>query len=99
MTIEVTESDGRTVEAARDAAFQSMILDNGGACNDVISIRAEGEREIHRIIDPVYILLRESGQGYNPVEIQHEQGRTLLTFHPAIHQDVLQGLEVLERRR
>jgi hypothetical protein len=100
LSIAVVEPDGRTLETVSDAIFESMILDTSGACNNVISVRAVNEREIvHEIIDPIFILLRESnGSGdYNPVEIEAENGKTLLTFRPAIHEDMLEGLDLIKR--
>lgn len=97
LNIEVVEPDGRRNQTASGAIFDRMELDTSDACNNVISIRAAGEREInHQIIDPIYILLRDSGSSgdYNPVEIQAENGQTRLTFHPAIHEDLLRGLEI-----
>jgi hypothetical protein len=95
LKIEVVGPDGRTVEAESGVIFDRMALDTSGACSNVISIRAANGREItHQIIEPLHILLRESNkQGdYNPVEIQAENGKTLLTFHPAIHEELLKGL-------
>jgi hypothetical protein len=97
LDIDVVEPDGRTVQTANGAIFDRMALDTSGACSNVISIQATDERELnHQIIEPIYIRLRESSdQGdYNPVEIQAESGRTLLTFHPAIHEELLKGLDV-----
>lgn len=98
LNIEVVEPDGRTVETANGAIFDRMALDTGGACSNVISVQAANEREInHQIIEPIHILLRESNEhgDYNPVEIQAENGKTLLTFHPAIHEELLKGLDLL----
>jgi hypothetical protein len=98
LNIEVEEPGGRKVETANGAIFNRMAFDTGGACSNVISIQAASEREInHEIIEPIHILLRESNNrgDYNPIEIQAENGKTLLTFHPAIHKELLEGLDLL----
>jgi hypothetical protein len=98
LNIEVVEPDGRTVETASGVIFDRMALDTSGGCSNVISVQGTNEREVnHQIIEPIHILLRESSDrgDYNPVEIQAENGKTLLTFHPAIHEELLKGLDLI----
>ncbi|MDB6016102.1 MAG: hypothetical protein JWR19_591 [Pedosphaera sp.] len=95
VNIETIASDGYRMTTASDAIFESLALDARGACNDVLSVRVSKDRElIHDIIEPIHIKLTESSASgdYNPVQIEAENGITLLTFHPAIHNQLLDGL-------
>ena len=95
--IETIEANGIRTERVGDGTFQSMDFDTSNPCNDVILLRVRNEREIaYDIIDPVHILLRETepGEDFNPVQIEAENGTTFLTFHPAIHAQMLAGLKI-----
>ncbi|MDB6022661.1 MAG: hypothetical protein JWQ04_2518 [Pedosphaera sp.] len=95
--IETILPNGLKTEQVGDATFQSMELDTSNSCNDVILLRVRSEREIaYDIIDPVHLMLREtrSGEDFNPIQIEAENGTTFLTFHPAIHAQMLAGLKV-----
>ena len=96
-TIEMIGPDGIKTEKAGSATLESMVLDTHGTCNSVISIRVRNNREItHEIIDPIRVMLKQTGeQGeFNSVQIEAENGTTLLAFHPAIHARMLEGLRV-----
>ncbi|MDB6020214.1 MAG: hypothetical protein JWQ04_71 [Pedosphaera sp.] len=95
--IETILPNGSKTERVGDATFQSMELDTRNSCNDVILLRVRNEREIaYDIVDPIHLLLRETqtGEDFNPVQIEAENGTTLLTFQPAIHIGMLAGLKV-----
>ena len=80
---------------ARAAEFENITFGARDGCNDQITIRAGGENETrHEIVGPINIRLRESGKdgNYNAVEIEAEEGITILTFRPAIHVGWLSGL-------
>jgi hypothetical protein len=94
-TLEVTGRDGVKAGSGADAAFESMVFDKSGGCSDVIKLRLKGGKEIiHEIIEPIHIRLHpSSGTGdYNPLLIEAESGLVSLTFHPAIHARMLEGL-------
>lgn len=94
--LEVIEPDGVKTERAADATFQSLVFDKTDSCNDVITLRLRGGREIvHEIIDPIHIRLHPSGNSgdFNPLQIEAESGVVLMTLHPAIHAKMLEGLQ------
>lgn len=94
--LESIEPDGVKAELASNAAFQSMTFDKGDACSDVITLRLRAAREIvHEIVEPIKILLEPSGASgdFNPLQIEAENGVVFMTFHPAIHADMLEGLK------
>jgi hypothetical protein len=97
LNIAVEDAQGRMLETVTGLVFDGLSLDTSRACNNVLSVRAANEHsQTLEIIEPIYILLRQSSDhgDYNPVEIRAENGKTILTFHPAIHQDLLSGLQV-----
>jgi hypothetical protein len=94
--LEVIKPDGVKTEVAANAAFQGMTFDKSDGCSDGITLRLRAEREIvHEIIEPIQIRLQPSGAGdFNQVQIEAENGITFITFHPAIHAQMLEGLQV-----
>jgi hypothetical protein len=97
VTIEKVELNGRTIEIGRDLTFDRMEFISEGGCNDVISVRASGVREVkHDITEPIHIRLREvDDRGtLNSIAIESEDGTSFLTFTPAIHAQMLEGLDV-----
>jgi hypothetical protein len=94
--LEIIGPDGAVAEEVPDATFQNMTLDKSGACSDVIRLRLTAPREIVRdIIEPIRVTLRASnGSGdFNPLRIESEIGSFQITFHPAIHAQLLVGLK------
>ncbi len=94
-TVEVTGRDGVKAAPGASAAFESMVFDQTGGCSDVIKLRLKAGKEIvHEIIEPIHIKLHPSGGAgdYNPMHIEAESVLVSLTFHPAIHAQMLEGL-------
>ena len=50
----------------------------------------------HVITEPIHIRVKTMDQqgSLNPVMIEAESGVTMLTFHPALREDVLQDLQL-----
>ncbi len=97
VSISTTQPDGGTKEQVGNATFEKMDLDTSNPCNDVLMLRVrDGRAEAFDIIDPIHITLVESQPGgdFNPIQIDGENGSTFLTFHPAIHAQMLTGLKV-----
>ena len=95
--MEVIKSDGAKDESFASTTFLSMVFDGTGACNNTITLRLKNGREIiHEILDPIHLRLNSSDAagGFNFIEIQAESGITTITFHPAIHAQILEGLRV-----
>jgi len=96
--LELFELNGVKARQIEGATFQSMVFDAAGACNNVITFRLTNGREIvHEILDPIQIRLNasEAGGDFNPLEIKAENGMTTVTFHPAIHAQILEGLKTM----
>lgn len=94
--LEVVESDGVKSERVGSATLQSMSFDKTDGCSDTITLRLRNEREIvYEIIEPIRLTLNPSGGSgdFNPLQIEAESGVTFITFHPAIHQKMLDGLK------
>jgi hypothetical protein len=85
-------------EIALAAEFEEMSFDKRDGCSDQMIVRAGGEKETrHAIVEPIHVLLRETrdgGGGYNTVTIEAEEGTTILTFHPVIHEGWLKGVRL-----
>jgi hypothetical protein len=96
LTIELLQPDGHKRQVARDVPLQSIVFDTSDACNDRIALNvgpAAQKPLTHVIVQPIHIKLKPAENGsYNPMQIEAESGITLLTFHPALRPDFLQGL-------
>jgi hypothetical protein len=93
--LELFELNGVKARQIESATFQSMVFDGADGCNNVITFRLRDGREIvHEILDPIQIRLNpsEASGDFNPLEIKAENGMTTVTFHPAIHEQMLVGL-------
>jgi hypothetical protein len=94
--LEVIEPDEVKTELVANATFQSMAFDKSDSCSDTITLRLRATREIvHEIIEPVKMLLLPSGAAgdFNQLQIEAESGVVFITFHPAIHEKMLEGLK------
>jgi hypothetical protein len=99
VSIEVLERDGIQSGKGRDLRFQSVAFDTRGDCNNIIRVHAgDGSEVKHEIIEPIHIRLREADEHgtFNPVTIEAESGITFLTFHPALHAQILDGLKLIQ---
>ena len=96
MSIVKIEPSGRRVETVRDMPLTGMWFKNG-ECNDSIFLRLEqeGKREItHEIIDPIRVKIREEGEGKKELQIDGENGSTLVLFQSGKLKDLLNGLHL-----
>ena len=60
-----------------------MTFDTGDACNNMISITlgTEGQRRItHVVIEPIHLRIKENGEGHKLLQIEAENGVTLIDF-------------------
>ena len=96
LTVDVLRG-GQKEQIARELPLQKIELDRSDRCNDRVALHlgvASQRPMTHLIVQPIHILLREAENGsFNPLEIDAESGVTLLTFHPALRPDILQGLQ------
>ena len=92
LKLEIIEPGGAKSERA-NATFEKMAFEKNEGCNDVITLRLrEGREIVHQIVEPIYIRLQpSSASDFNQIQIEAESGVTLLTLHPAIHPQMLEG--------
>jgi len=84
LIVELVERDGIQVEVARDLPLEKMTFDQTDACSDLITIALgrSGERRInHVVIEPIRLLLTHTKEGSKRLQIEAENGTTLVTFH------------------
>ena len=92
VTIEAIDTNGSRREVARAVPLESVDFRVKDQCNDAIAINAADGFE-YEIVEPIHIKLsRNSGGGFNPVQIDAEAGTTLLHFRPALRPNVAEGL-------
>ena len=94
--LEVVGSNGLRIEKAANATLQSMVFEATDSCSDLITLRLVNPAEIiHEIIEPIQITLQSSGNTseLNLITIEAESGITLITLHPAIQVQMLEGFK------
>jgi hypothetical protein len=94
--LETVEPDGIKNELVAGATFQSVAFTKSDGCSDSMTLRVRGAREIvHEIVEPIQVRLHPSGThgDFNTLQIEAESGMLFLTFHPAIHEQMLAGLK------
>jgi hypothetical protein len=82
MTLTKIEPSGQSHEVVRDMPLVNAWMETG-ECNDRIffNFEADGRRECtHEIIEPIHVKLREEGQGKKGLQIDGENGSTLILF-------------------
>ena len=97
MTVRKIEPSGQTVEIARDMPL-SRVWTEGGECSDRIffNFEQEGRREvIHEIIEPIHVKIREEGQGQKGLQIDAENGSTLILFSSGKLNELLEGIQTV----
>jgi len=94
--LEVVGSNGLRIEKAANATLQRMVFEATDSCSDLITLRLVNPAEIiHEIIEPIQITLQASGNTseLNLITIEAESGITLITLHPAIQAQMLEGFK------
>ncbi len=84
MSAEMLHMDNRRDAVAQNDMFQSMTLDTTDACNNMITIsfgQAGESRHHHQVIEPIHLRIKQNGDGKKHLQIEAENGVTLLTFH------------------
>ncbi len=85
ISIEMLDAGGSKIEVSRDMPLDRIVYDpRADACNNVISIGVSepGKRAIeHVILDPIHVIVRETGEHKKRLEIAAENGTTHVTFH------------------
>jgi hypothetical protein len=92
VTLHLVERDGTQREIGRALVLESIEFTQVTGCNDAVMIRA-GDGFEHAAVSPLHIrLVRNPSGGFNPVEIDAEEGSVVLHFKPALNPTVLDGL-------
>lgn len=94
MTVTKIEPSGQSHEVLRDMPLTNAWMESG-ECNDRIFLNFEqdGKREhIHEIIEPIHVKIREEGQGKKGLQIDAENGSTLVLFSSGKLQELLDGI-------
>jgi hypothetical protein len=94
MTVMKIEPSGQNHEVVRDMPLTKAWFESG-KCNDRIFFDFEqvGKREcIHEIVDPIHVKVREEGQGKKGLQIDAENGSTLILFSSGKLQELLNDL-------
>jgi len=95
MTIQVIDPGGNRRELVDGVPLQSIKFQQNSGCADTILITVfqEGKREItHEIIDPIHVKLRQEQEGPKALQIDAENGSTLLTFSSGKIEELLKGI-------
>ncbi len=101
LTVEALRPGEANKPIANNVPLQSVKFEKTDACSDIVSFElgssAGAQRPMrHVITEPIHFWLKTAeGEGnYNPLVIEAETGAVQITFHPALRQDVLAGLQV-----
>ncbi len=83
VSVEQTDHLGKTTELVRERPLRVMRLEKD-ACTDTIIIELGGEEERAlqiRVIDPIYVRVKQGNDGRKLLHMEAENGITLLHFH------------------
>jgi hypothetical protein len=95
MSVMKIEPSGQSHEIVRDIPLVNAWMESG-ECNDRIffNFEQEGRRECrHEIVEPIHVKLREEGQGKKGLQIDAENGSTLILFSSGKLPELLRDLE------
>ena len=84
VTVETSDSSGRTTDVARESPLQGMqSKKTDGCCDEVRVLLGEaGSRQIqHLVVEPIRIFLRQNDDGQKILQVDVESGTTLIIFH------------------
>lgn len=97
LTVRVIHHDGTEEELGTALVLEAFEFTTLTNCSDGIRIRAAGGFQ-HEITEPLHVrLVRNPTGGFNPVEIDAEEGSAILHFKPALKPTVLEGLALVGR--
>lgn len=94
MTVFKVEPSGQNHEVIRDMPLSAAWMESGG-CSDRIffNFEQDGKRECtHEIVEPIHVKVREEGQGKKGLQIDAENGSTLILFSSGRINELLRDL-------
>lgn len=95
MTLIHIHTSGHKEEKIRNLPLQAMRFDPSGDCNNriCVTLAQEGTREImHEILEPIHVKVREESGGSKGLQIDAENGTTILVFSSGRLDELLSGL-------
>lgn len=96
ITVEHQNLEGHTKEIAREMPFEGIRFGKD-ACNDNITIglgSAPGARDRdHLVVEPIHVRIRGEQAGRKQIQIEAENGVTIITFHNGRFPMEMEGLQ------
>ncbi len=96
MSVVQIRPSGGKVEVIHEMPLTNISFNHGG-CNDSIlfNFQEEGTREVtHEVVDPIHVKIREEGQGKKGLQIDGENGSTLISFSSGKIDELLDGIQL-----
>lgn len=84
LAVELRETSGRQSELVRDLPLDRIEFRKTDGCNDEILLVAGqmgGKQVSYLIVEPIHLTVRQNGEGRKLLQIDAENGTTLITFH------------------
>ena len=97
MTLSHIHTSGRREEKVQGLPLQRIEFDPSGDCSNriVVTLVQEGTREIsHEIVEPIHVKVREEAGGSKGLQIDAENGTTILSFSSGKMDELLDGLNL-----
>jgi len=94
MTVRKITAAGRFDEVLHDVPLTGAWLESRG-CNNYLSFRfqEQGSREFtHEIVEPIHVKIREESAGQKGLQIDAEDGSTLVLFHSGKLKNLLDAI-------
>jgi hypothetical protein len=94
MTVQHVTREGQTREIVRDMPLAGVWMSSED-CNDSIFLNFSeaGKREVtHQIIEPIHVKVREESEGNKGLQIEAENGATLVLFRSGKLEGLLRDL-------
>ena len=94
--INIQVINGHVEKVAEAVTLKKLLLDEqSDACNNMLTIEMESSQ--YQVVEPIHFILRKHpGQGdsekFHDLEIFAENGTTVITFHPGIATNHLDGM-------
>jgi hypothetical protein len=83
VSVQQADHTGKTTQLVRERPLREMRMEKH-PCNDTIILELGGEDERPlqiRVVDPIYVRLKQAGDGRKLLHMEAENGITLVHFH------------------
>ena len=95
MTLFQIDRAGHRQELISGLPLQKVRYDPSGECSDrlFLTFGKEGTREMtHEVVEPIHVKVREEGGGAKGLQIDAENGSTIVSFSSGKLDQLLEGL-------